>query len=289
MVQGDENFRMIHELKITALVDNTSGAYDLLGEWGLSLWIEADNHRVLFDTGKGRTLTSNARLLGIDLKDAGALVVSHGHFDHTGGIAEALASGFRGKVYAHPWVLMRRYERREKPPHREVGMPARSLEALRSRNEDFIGSSGPAEIAPGLIVTGAIPRQTDFEDTGGLFFLDEACTQPDPLVDDQALLIRTQQGLVVIVGCCHAGVVNTLDYAAALTGDCRIRAVVGGLHLRHASKQRLKGTVDYMKRIGVRTISACHCTGFDAVVYLQNHLDAEMLTLGAGLSLRFTE
>jgi 7,8-dihydropterin-6-yl-methyl-4-(beta-D-ribofuranosyl)aminobenzene 5'-phosphate synthase len=134
---------MIRELSITALAENTAGAYDFLGEWGLSLWIEADNHRILYDTGGGRTLTANARLLGMDLKNADALIISHGHFDHTGGIAEVMANGFHGKVYAHPWIFTRRFERKEKPPHKEIGIPARSKEALRSRKGDLIGSSGP--------------------------------------------------------------------------------------------------------------------------------------------------
>lgn len=280
---------MICELSITALAENTAGAYDFLGEWGLSLWIEADNHRILYDTGGGRTVTANARLLGIDLKNADALILSHGHFDHTGGIAEVMANGFHGKVYAHPWVFTRRFERKEKPPHKEIGIPARSAEALRSRKGDLIGSSGPTEIAPGLVVTGAIPRRTDFEDTGGPFFVDEACTQSDPVLDDQALLIRTTQGLVVIMGCCHAGVVNTLNYAAELMGGCQIRAAVGGLHLIRAPKQRLKRTADYIKRIGVRTIAPCHCTGFEATAYLQNHVGAGVLALHAGLKLHLTE
>ncbi len=180
---------MIRELSITAIVENTAGQFDLLGEWGLSLWIEADGHRVLYDTGQGRSLMQNARLLGIDVSRADALVISHGHSDHSGGIAALVASGFRGKVLANPAALAKRYQL-EDSRVRLKGMPAECINALR-QDVQFIDSSAPTQIAPGLIVTGTIPRRTEYEDTGGAFFLDEACTQPDLLVDDQALLIET--------------------------------------------------------------------------------------------------
>ena len=96
---------MIHNLNITAIVENTAGTLDAAGEWGLALWIEADDRRILSDTGQGHTLLHNARLLGIDVATAEALVISHGHSDHTGGIAALMDAGFRGKTYIHPAAL----------------------------------------------------------------------------------------------------------------------------------------------------------------------------------------
>ena len=209
---------MIQKLSITALVENTVGNFDLLGEWGLSLWIEADEHRILYDTGQGRTLVDNARLLGVYLSSAHALVLSHGHSDHSGGIAALMASGFHGQVFANPTAFAKKYQREKDSGVRLKGMPAECVEALH-RDSGFIDSSAPKLIAPGVIVTGTIPRRTEFEDTGGAFFLDEACTQPDVLADDQALLIETAAGWVVITGCGHSGAVNTLNYAAQLTGS----------------------------------------------------------------------
>ena len=277
---------MIEALSITALVENTAGKFDLLGEWGLSLWIEADEHRVLYDTGQGQTLMQNARLLGIDVSRADALVLSHGHSDHSGGIAALVASGFRGKVFANPAALAKRYQL-EDSRVRLKGMPADCINALR-QDVQFIDSSAPTQIGPGLIVTGTIPRRTEFEDTGGAFFLDEACTQPDLLADDQALLIETSAGWVVITGCGHSGAVNTLNYAAELTGSRRIFAFLGGMHLLTASEKRILATAKALKEFGVQIVAPCHCTGFAATGILQRELGTAVVALRTGSKLPFS-
>ena len=278
---------MIQELNITALVENTAGKFDLLGEWGLSLWIEADEHRILYDTGQGRTLADNARLLGVDLSDAGALVLSHGHSDHSGGIAALIAGGFRGKVFANPAALARKYQREQNSGVRLKGMPADCINALR-QDVQIVDSSAPTQIAPGLIVTGSIPRRTEFEDTGGAFFLDEACTQPDLMVDDQALLIETAAGWVVITGCGHSGAVNTLRYAAELTGTRRMFAFLGGMHLLTASEQRMLATAKELQEFGVQIVAPCHCTGFAATGLLQRELGPAVVSLRVGSKLRLS-
>lgn len=275
------------QLSITVLVENTAGKFDLLGEWGLSLWIETDEHCILYDTGQGRTLAQNARLLGIDLGRADALVLSHGHSDHSGGIAALVASGFRGKVFANPAALAKRYQL-EDSRVRLKGMPAECINALR-QDVQFIDSSAPTQIAPGLIVTGAIPRRTEYEDTGGAFFFDEACTQPDLLVDDQALLIEAPGGWVVITGCGHSGAVNTLNYAAELTGADRVFAFLGGMHLLSASEERIRATAQALRDFQVRTVAPCHCTGFAATGLFQAELGAAVVALRAGSKLRLSE
>ncbi len=280
---------MIQNLSITAIVENTAGTFDAAGEWGLALWIEADQHRILSDTGQGHTLRQNARLLGIDLASAEALVISHGHFDHTGGIAELLDAGFRGKIYAHPAALRGKYQREKAPPHRHIGIPPASERALRSRAADLVESARPTEIAPGFIVTGAIPRRNTYENVADPFFVDADCTQPDPLIDDQALLIETRRGWVVITGCGHSGLINTLDYARELTGDSRIVAVIGGLHLFRASAERIAATVESLRTFGVEQIAPCHCTGFEATGALQSQFGPQVVALRAGLTVRVSQ
>jgi 7,8-dihydropterin-6-yl-methyl-4-(beta-D-ribofuranosyl)aminobenzene 5'-phosphate synthase len=277
---------MVQNLNITAIVENTAGTFDTAGEWGLALWIEADERRILCDTGQGHTLLQNARLLGIDLATAEALVISHGHFDHTGGVAELVATGFRGKIYIHPAALSGKYQREKTPPHRAIGISPASERALRSRVGDVVESPRPTEIAPGLIVTGAIPRRNEYEDVPDPFFLDENCTRPDPLVDDQALLIETPRGWVVITGCGHSGLINTLNYAQELIGNSRIVAVIGGLHLFRASAERIKATTENLRAFGVELIAPCHCTGFEATGALQNQFGSAVVALRAGLSVR---
>ena len=228
---GAEIRDMISNLNITAIVENTAGTLDAAGEWGLALWIEVDDRRILSDTGQGHTLLRNARLLGIDVATAEALVISHGHSDHTGGIAAVMDAGFRGKIYIHPAALSGKYQREKTPPHRAKGIPSASYRALLSRVADVVESPQPTEIAPGVIVTGAIPRRNTYEDITDPFFLDENCTQPDPLIDDQALLIKSPRGWAVITGCGHSGLINTLNYAKELIGNSHIVAV----HRRSAS------------------------------------------------------
>jgi 7,8-dihydropterin-6-yl-methyl-4-(beta-D-ribofuranosyl)aminobenzene 5'-phosphate synthase len=277
---------MVQDLSITAIVENTAGTVDIAGEWGLALWIEADKHRILADTGQGHTLLHNARLLGIDLATAESLVISHGHSDHTGGIAALMDGGFHGKIYIHPAALNGKYQREKTPPHRAKGIPPESHRALVARVADVVESTGPTEIAPGVIVTGAIPRRNTYEDIPDPFFLDENCTQPDPLIDDQALLIETRRGWAVITGCGHSGLINTLNYAEELTGNGRIAAVIGGLHLFRASAERITATTENLRAFGVELVVPCHCTGFEATARLHNQFGDCVVPLRAGQSIR---
>jgi 7,8-dihydropterin-6-yl-methyl-4-(beta-D-ribofuranosyl)aminobenzene 5'-phosphate synthase len=231
----------------------------------------------------------NARLLGIDVATAEALVISHGHSDHTGGIAAVMDAGFHGKIYIHPAALGGKYQREKTPPHRAKGIPPASYRALLSRVADVIESPQPTEIAPGVIVTGAIPRRNTYEEIPDPFFLDENCTQPDPLIDDQALLIETRRVWAVITGCGHSGLINTLNYAKDLIGNGRIVAVIGGLHLFRASVERIKATTENLRAFGVELIAPCHCTGFEATGALQNQFGSRVVALRAGLTVRVSE
>jgi len=147
---------------------------------------------------------------------------------------------------------------------RYIGAPSASMEAIRRQESAPIPTDKPTEIADGLFVTGEIPRVTDFEDTGGPFFLDENCEHPDPLIDDQALFFESPRGTVVILGCAHAGVINTLRYVRHLTNDKPIHAILGGLHLVWAAEERVSRTIEALREFGVERIGIAHCTGFEA-------------------------
>ena len=125
-------------------------------------------------------------------------------------------------------------------------------------------------IADGVTLTGPIPRVASLEDTGGRFFLDAACTRPDPLTDDQALVLEADRGLIVVLGCGHAGIISTLRYVKELTGGRAIAAVLGGMHLINASAKRIEMTIRELRQLKVQCLAFAHCTGMAATAALWN-------------------
>lgn len=256
------------EAKITVLSDNVVREPDLLGEWGFSLWIEVGAQRILFDTGAGRVVEHNARHLQVPIESADTVVLSHGHFDHTGGLVAVLSRARRPAVWVHPAAFQPKYSRRADGTARAIGVPGLGEESVRMRAQSLNWTREPSPLSKAVWVSGEIPRRNDFEDTGGPFFLDEACQHPDPLIDDQALWIETANGLVVVLGCGHAGVVNTLEYVQQVTGGRRIRALLGGLHLVRANQQRMERTLEALARLDPQLIVPAHCTGWKPTLEL---------------------
>ena len=255
--------------RITVLVENTAGGHGLLAEHGLSFWIELGGKRILFDTGQGKVLSGNAQRLGIRLETMDAIVLSHGHYDHTGGLGDALRSAPGTTVYAHPAALEPKFARNPDGMARDVGMSSVHKQRVRELTE-LVSVEEPTEVCPGLHVTGPVPRTTAFEDTGGPFFKDRSCTEPDELVDDQAAFVETSPGTVVILGCAHAGIINILRLVQSLTDPRPIHTVIGGMHLLNASSERMDKTVAELRRLDVQRLLPCHCTGFAAMARLWN-------------------
>ena len=272
----------IRQTEVVVLAENTVRAAGLLGEHGLAFWVKAGRRSLLFDAGQGNVLRQNARRLGVPLGEIEAVAISHGHYDHTGGLHAALEHSRQARVFLHPAALRAKFSRRDTPPHRSIGMPQSGRQAVRSGCHDLIWTAQPSELIPGVWVTGEIPRITNFEDAGGSFFLDRVCTKPDPLADDQALFFKSSGGLVVLLGCAHAGVVNTLEYVSEITGQKRIYAVLGGMHLLRASRKRIEATADALERFKVRVIAAGHCTGAAAVAYLWNRFPSQAKECATG-------
>ena len=258
----------------------------MVAEHGLALWIETAGKRILFDTGQRAALESNAPALGIDLATTDILVLSHGHHDHTGGIAHIIELVPHLKVYCHPGIVRPRYAIREGKP-RSIGMPQHARKALnRLPQERLHWVEEPMMLTEILGLTGPIPRVTDHEDTGGPF-LDAGGAHPDLIEDDMALWIRTDEGLVVCMGCAHAGLVNTLQHISDLSGGVRTRAVVGGFHLLNAAPPRLHKTIAALRRLEPDTVVPCHCTGKPAVAALGEALGEHVSPGTAGITYRF--
>ena len=264
-------------MRLTVVVDNAA-VPPLVGEHGLSLFLEYGGGGFLFDTGAGGALAPNLSRLGIEPRRVGRVILSHGHYDHTGG----LASLPEVEIYCCPGVEVRRFSRHPGMPVRDISMPPVGVAALRNRRE----ITGFSRIFPGMFLTGPIPRVSG-EDCGGPFFLDHAGKTPDPIADEQALLLGNG---VLIQGCCHAGIINTLEYCRRMMPQLPVRTVVGGLHLLHASVDRLKLTAEYLNSSSIERLILLHCTGESAAAYLTSALSAcEVSTAGAGSAFEFSE
>ncbi len=256
------------EIKITTLAENAA-EMGYLAEWGLSMFIEADGKKVLFDTGMGIAAIHNARLFGIDLSTIDKIVISHGHHDHTGGLSEVLkAMRKKVEIIAHPDIWAAKYSRRGKQPERFAGLPFRR-ELLESLGARFNLTTKPVRITDRFLTTGEIPMLSPYEEIdSGLFDKKTGEMLPDELRDDLALVIDADYGLVVILGCAHRGIINTLKKAQKVTGKELIYAAIGGTHLLNATRERWQKTAADLKEMGVQYLGVSHCTGFEASAYL---------------------
>ena len=276
------------ELTITVLTDNqVDQGGGLLAEHGLCLLVEMAGTKVLLDAGHSDVCLSNARELEVDLSDVNALVLSHGHYDHGGGLLALLDETGPLEVIAHPDAFASKYARRSGQQDRHTGL-AYSAEDLVQRGAVLRLEPDAYEIGGGFIATGSIPRITPFEKDDPHFWVRaDGRWELDHFEDDQALVAHTAEGLVVVLGCAHAGVINTLRHAVKMTGDERIRAVVGGLHLATASVERTELTIAALREMEVGQVVACHCTGFPARIRLHAAFKSQFVNGTVGLRLTF--
>jgi 7,8-dihydropterin-6-yl-methyl-4-(beta-D-ribofuranosyl)aminobenzene 5'-phosphate synthase len=256
------------EIKITTLSENTAN-YGFLAEWGLSILVEVDGLQILVDTGLSTSAIHNVKTLGIDLSKIDCIMLSHGHADHTGGLREVLKLTGEVEVIAHPDIWAPKYTRRDsggKEQYIGVPYPKDELESLGAR---FNLAREPVRISKHVMTTGEIPMVTGYEEVeNNLFVKEDNVLKPDPLADDLALVIDTDFGLVVILGCAHRGIVNTLRHAQEITGRELVYAAIGGTHLFRSSQERVDKTIADLKAMGIQRLGVSHCTGYRASAWL---------------------
>jgi len=301
---------MADEIKVTVLVDNyidiflpstalvrypTPGKESRLwGEQGLSLWIEVRKGgktlRFLYDFGRSdRVLFHNAPLLGVDLCDARFLVLSHAHGDHYGGLSRVLRSTAETcRLVVHPGACgIRRFVKHDDSVAGPWGLTGRLLRAFQKR---VTASDSMTALGFDTHVSGGIERRTFFEKGMPNAFLEEnGVLVPDPIADDQALFIELSgRKLVVVTGCAHAGIVNTLAHAEQVFPGRSIHAVIGGFHLNNAGDAQMRETIACFKRLNVRHVTGLHCTGYHAQKALMDALKERWMpgTVGMRITLR---
>jgi len=272
------------EIKIHTLTENTAN-YGFLAEWGLSILVEVDGMRILMDTGLSFSAVHNTQLMGIDLSTIDRIVLSHGHADHTGGLREVLKIKGETEIIAHPDIWTAKYVERDQEGVKYCGIPY-SREELESRGAHFNLVREPVHISDNVMTTGEIPMLSGYEEIeNNLFVKEDDLLHPDPLADDLALVIDTEFGLVVILGCAHRGIINTLRRAQNLTGKELVYAAIGGTHLFRASKERIEKTIADLREMGIQKIGVSHCTGFRASARLAQEFGDAFFLNNAGTRL----
>ncbi len=260
---------IVHALKITTL--STMLADTGVGEWGYSALVEVDGREILFDTGAHPDVVlRNAKEMGIDLSKVDTVILSHNHDDHTGGLIALREAVMRKnrKALATALVGAGIFE----PRYDKTGKDRNGLSPLRARyiadGGHFEEKAGPVEIAPGVWFTGPVPRpnqETNWQP--GLKRKTASGLVDDIVPEDSALIFVTDQGIVILTGCGHAGIMNLVDDAHRIAGDKPLLAVIGGLHLFAKSDAVLAASAAKMK--GVRYLLAAHCTGIEATIKLR--------------------
>jgi 7,8-dihydropterin-6-yl-methyl-4-(beta-D-ribofuranosyl)aminobenzene 5'-phosphate synthase len=274
------------KVSVTILVENTTPIPGFQGEYGFAALVEVDGKKILFDTGSADALIKNAAAGGIDLAQIEEVVISHGHFDHTGAVIPFLLTGRGKKVYAHAGIFIPRYVVLGEYK-RDIGVSFKSKE-IQANGAESIITNEFTEIYPAIFVTGEIPRNTDYEDVGGSFYvLINEKMVPDNIYDDMSMVINHPEGLIVISGCAHAGIINTIEHAQRKTGQKKVKAFIGGTHLAGASEDRMTKTIAALKEFDIEKIIACHCTGFDAMVKLRNALGDKVIKGETAMNFQF--
>jgi 7,8-dihydropterin-6-yl-methyl-4-(beta-D-ribofuranosyl)aminobenzene 5'-phosphate synthase len=252
-------------IRIITLSENTASRVNLLAEWGLSILIEADGYKILLDTGLSFSAAYNAITLGIDLSRIDKIIFSHGHLDHTGGLLDILKIVKGGvEVIAHPDIWALKYAKRPERAEQYIGVSF-PKEAAETLGASFNLTKEPVWISENIVTSGEIPMITEYEKIDPILYVKEKGElKPDPLRDDQALFLKSEKGLIIILGCAHRGVINTIRHAQKLTGIEPIYAVIGGTHLVSASPQRMDSTIAELSSLGIQRLGVSHCTGLPA-------------------------
>jgi len=271
-----EAMPLVEGMRLTVLVEDSVSMDkpDLIAKHGLSFLIETcmagSSPRILMDTGPPPDIAlQNANMIDEDLRKVDAIVISHGHYDHAGGLTEILKHiGRPTPVMAHPKVFNPKFVC--KPNLKFIG-PEFDQSQVRTAGGIPLLARNLIKIANGVMTSGEVAREMAFEKTEEFWTVENERFVRDSIIDDQALFINLKdKGLVVITGCAHSGIINTVKHAQKMTGINDVYAIIGGLHLAKADEETIQASINELVRINPQSIYPCHCTGSKAIHHLLN-------------------
>lgn len=267
-------------MKMIVLVDNNTYIDQyFLGEPALSIYIENVGKKYLFDTGYSDVYVKNAAAMKLSLDNLDAVIISHGHNDHTGGLAYFPQNQSRPKLIAHPGIMdVKRAE------GMNISIPV-SEDYLRAKFT-LVFTKEPYWLDESLVFLGEIPRTNNFENKEAVGELCcGSCWQGDYVLDDSALAYCSGDGIYIITGCSHAGICNIVEYAKKVTGKSLVKGIIGGFHLFSGCSEQAVQTIAYLKANVQGTIYPCHCTNLAAKAVLYSHM--ALGEVGVGLELEW--
>ncbi len=269
-------------VSITLLSDNVVNKKGLLAEHGLCVLLETDGQQVLFDVGQGFSALHNAQVLGLSLHSP-PIILSHGHYDHTGGLTYFVSEFSNPTIFAHPDVFRQRFSATTANYKRNVGA-AFTKEELENEGARIYLHAGPCEVLNGVWITGQIPRLlADDQAIAGLS-LDAAGQTIDDVHDEICVVIEGSKKAIVLLGCAHPGVRNIINHIETLI-DTPLCGLVGGFHLMSTPKQDVEALAAFLRENGIEFVGASHCTGCQAADVLSKYVECTMTTVGTRLQL----
>lgn len=274
-------------LNITIICENTVNHHEgLIAEHGFSAHVQLNETNFLFDTGQGLGLLPNANRLKIDLRSLDFVAISHGHWDHTGGLGDLLKLQDNNlTIVAHQGIFVERYYTQEDGVLRDAGI-RNTKQYFQSFGGVFSYNNTPYEISEDIFLTGEIPRYFDFEQPASqLKLMKNKELISDTVIDEQSLVIKTKKGLVIIMGCGHPGVLNTIKHSQEITGEEKIHAIIGGTHMMFLPEKQLQKTINGLKKHTPYKIGTSHCTGGIANSILRSNFPQSFIECNVGVRL----
>ncbi|MCI8646899.1 MAG: MBL fold metallo-hydrolase [Firmicutes bacterium] len=272
-------------MKFQFLIENKTDTSGCVAEHGLSIYIEAQGKRIVFDAGASELFAENAKKLGVDLSRADAMIISHGHYDHTGGVPTFCRINKDAPVYIHKEAFYETYGMDNGSIDKEPCGIRWTQEEREQIEPRLIKTEGPLWLSDNIVISGTIPADPNRRQTEDFYRrLPDERLVPDEMAHEQILVVREPEGLYVFSGCSHRGVIPAVSYARELFGGERIAVLTAGMHLYSAGQEMREKVIGQILSEKLDTVIPVHCTGINAICDLKAALGAKCIAAATGSS-----